>query len=289
MKHGRNNNLVKIVKRNEKVCVVKSFGDSAFELDKFTRELSFYKSCNGAQCRYVPKLYDYSRTTRKIYIEKIEEIKPIAFTIEFYNAALEFIGEINRSKLHFNSDVYAQENLIDRSSLHKYLVQRYSKIDLPNKYVPLGFDAKFKKTIQELESVSIDFGPLLVNPSDIGLHNALHSDDQYYFIDFEYAGFDTFAKLAYDFYLHPANYQNLVDPKTFFSDLSCALGIPNQKYDLRIGELFCMWWVIRLINQLQPSLIKHKMAMKIINHNELPLYVEQRVKLINKYWDMCNA
>lgn len=289
MKHGGNNNSVTISHRNGKDCVVKSFGESEFELDKFVRELSFYTSCNDAQCKFVPELYDVDKSKRQIYLEKINSSQPVTFTSEFYRAALEFIGEINRSKNYFNYKIVAQENLINRKSLLNYLVQRYNQLESLNNYVPVGFDKKFKQTIQELELNFPDFGAPLINPSDIGVHNALYSEGRYYFIDFEYSGVDSFAKLAYDFYLHPANFQKLVDEITFFSDLSCVLGVPTQKFDIRIAKLFGLWWVLRLVNQLRSTVINEKVAAKIILKTDVQSYVEQRVKLVKNYWDFLNA
>lgn len=289
MKHGANNHHVKNSFFEGKVCIEKTYGASEQELLKYQRELYFYKFCNKLSCPYVPELYGASELKRSIYIEKVGGASENQFSRNFFIRSLEFIKFLNKHSSTYSNSMLAQEHLGSPHCLSEYLKSRFKQSLGSEIYFPVDFTMIAAKIIKNSSDKIFNFGPRVLNPSDIGLHNALCDNGIYKFIDFEYAGIDYFAKLAYDYYLHPSNFQNEIDLIEFFEQLSEALEIPHQKVDEEIFRLFSLWWVLRLLNHLSPGALSAKLEMNLLSASELPNYISQREELISRYWGYVNA
>ncbi len=95
-----------------------------------------------------------------------------------------------------------------------------------------------------------------ISPSDFGFHNALATADRgICFIDFEYAGWDDPAKLAGDFFSHPAV---PVDATHFDSFVETAMAYSRRPADLaaRARILFPVFqtkWCCIILNEFLPD------------------------------------
>jgi hypothetical protein len=289
MKHGGNNHIVENIYYQGKFCIEKKFGASDSELLKFRRELSFYEFCKKIHCTKVPKLFGSSNVERIIYLERIEGRLVENFTKNFFASSIEFIGFINKKISLYDQSLLAQEHLTSPNCFSHYLTIRLVQALKNKRYLPTGFKNTAEKYIEMACNQKFNLGPLVVNPSDLGTHNTLEASGSYIFIDFEYAGIDTFAKLAYDYYLHPSNLQDEINLNEFFNMLSGALNIPTQIPNEQVFKLFSIWWVLRLLNNLDPEILKSKLETNLINKEAIPNYIQQRVDLISKYWGYLNA
>lgn len=289
MKHGANNHAIKSSLFEGRDCIVKTYGNSEQELLKYQREVHFYEFCNKLNCAYVPKLYGVSEFSRIIFIEKIVGSPVLNFSSNFFTSSLEFIKYLNKYKSAYRTSFLAQENLVSPSNLCVYLKSRLEQASSSKLYFPDNFTNIAEIIIKNSSEKFLNFGPIVLNPSDIGTHNAIQVGEFYKFIDFEYAGIDSFAKLAYDYYLHPANFQNEVSLPKFFAKLSDALEIPHQKVDEEIFRLFSLWWVLRLLNHLSPAALKVRLELNLLKKTDIVDYTQQRVELISRYWGNVNA
>ncbi len=97
-------------------------------------------------------------------------------------------------------------------------------------------------------------GERCISPSDFGFHNALRSAEQFYFIDFEYAGWDDPAKLVCDFFCQPA----VPVPRRFFDEFahSVASLSPNPEEVIHrirlLRPIYEMKWLAILLNEFLP-------------------------------------
>ena len=66
-------------------------------------------------------------------------------------------------------------------------------------YHPKGLIHFLNITINQLATENIDYGILIANPSDLGLHNMFIRKNEVIFYDFEYAGKDSYIKCLFDF------------------------------------------------------------------------------------------
>lgn len=96
---------------------------------------------------------------------------------------------------------------------------------LEGEFMPF-FDGVKKETERKAEKFGIDIDEKLhkskrtLSVSDFGFHNAIRSDnDQLFFFDFEYYGWDDPAKMIADFYLQPAVPVPLSYRERFFGEL----------------------------------------------------------------------
>jgi hypothetical protein len=94
-----------------------------------------------------------------------------------------------------------------------------------------------------------------ISPSDFGFHNALlDARGQYWFLDFEYAGWDDPAKLVCDFFCQP----ELPVPLRFFDAVVAAIARPTADpvwHERRIRLLWPVYelkWACILLNEFLP-------------------------------------
>ncbi len=99
-------------------------------------------------------------------------------------------------------------------------------------------------------------GDRCISPSDFGFHNAIvDADGQYYFIDFEYAGWDDPAKLVCDFFCQKAVPVPLSHFRMFISQLSGMLSLSNQHQDViaLLLPVYQIKWCCIVLNDFLPA------------------------------------
>jgi hypothetical protein len=98
--------------------------------------------------------------------------------------------------------------------------------------------------------------PRCVSPSDFGFHNALATRNRgICFIDFEYAGWDDSAKMAGDFFLHPAvpvdmtYYDRFLDTTLSYAPQSASLAARARL----LHPVFQTKWCCIILNDFLPA------------------------------------
>ena len=99
-------------------------------------------------------------------------------------------------------------------------------------------------------------GDRCISPSDFGFHNAIvDADGQYYFIDFEYAGWDDPAKLVCDFFCQKAVPVPLCHFRMFISQLSGMLSLSDEHQGViaLLLPVYQIKWCCILLNDFLPT------------------------------------
>jgi hypothetical protein len=95
-----------------------------------------------------------------------------------------------------------------------------------------------------------------ISPSDFGFHNALlDTEGRYWFLDFEYAGWDDPAKLVCDFFCQPAR----PVPPELFDTLATEVSRGFDDPDWHLKRMRLLWpvfelkWACILLNEFLPE------------------------------------
>jgi hypothetical protein len=148
------------------------------------------------------------------------------------------------------------------SSLFVYSKQIYDKLDQYGEKFPLAI-------IFEYKTLSL---------SDIGIHNIIRNSDKDYFIDFEFFGYDSCAKMFGDFFLHPRNFFS--SERILHSMLDLPLAEDRLKKEVWISlPLLSLKWA--LITLGRSERINHADSLSIPKQNELQL----KCDLYLRYFD----
>lgn len=138
------------------------------------------------------------------------------------------------------------------SSLFFYAKQIYDKLDEYGKKFPTI-------TLFEYKTLSL---------SDIGIHNMIRNFGKDYFIDFEFFGYDSCAKMFGDFFLHP---RNIFASKSILRNI---LNLPLEEDRLRREiwislPLLSLKWALITLGRAER--ISHANSFSIPKQNELQL------------------
>ena len=230
----------------------------------------------------MPKLLNYDKTKKYIYLSFFKGNKPNAFTKKHLNNFINFFHKIN-SNNHKNLPS-AAESFSSSNGLKKLIINRINQVDLEGKHHPKKLYKISKKVLVDLKT-NFDVGPSILNPSDFGLHNYLQNKNQFVFFDFEYSGNDCLLKCVMDFILHPANKFNLKNIKkisTLFSDVN---DFSNMQINSKIIRIFVFWWILRLLNNLNDNNLSLKIKNGLLKDNELNIFIKKRIHYINKFYN----
>jgi hypothetical protein len=197
----------------------------------------------------------------EIALKSIFEI--INKLLELSKNGLQFDNAIDAafSTLEIQAQIKERVRNLD-SSLFVYSRQIYDKLDQYGEKFPLAI-------IFEYKTLSL---------SDIGIHNILRNSDKDYFIDFEFFGYDSCAKMFGDFFLHPRNFFS--SEKILHSMLDLPLAEDRLKKEVWISlPLLSLKWA--LITLGRSERINHADSLSISKQNELQL----KCDLYLRYFD----
>ena len=222
-----NNNIIVIKNRKKKYVLKKYFNETL----RLKREIYFLNYCKLINYKNCPKIIYYSEKLNYSILNYIDG-EPLSNSkktnknlIEAYQA---FINSINCNS-SFDYKMTAKESAF---SIKQHLSIIKSRLDL---YLGLSkkisndcfeilsllnfqFNLLVKKNHKELRNLSNMINPI-ISPSDVGFHNTLFNDKEYFFVDFEYSGLDDPAKMICDFFLQPRFEFNLNDSESFTNNL----------------------------------------------------------------------
>lgn len=104
--------------------------------------------------------------------------------------------------------------------------------------------------------------------SDIGIHNIIRNSDRDYFIDFEFFGYDSCAKMFGDFFLHP---RNIFSSEAILRNmLDLPLAVDRLKKEVWISlPLLSLKWALIALGRSER--VNHTNSLSIPKRNELQL------------------
>ena len=138
------------------------------------------------------------------------------------------------------------------SSLFFYVKQIHDKLDQYGEKYPTV-------TLFEYKTLSL---------SDIGVHNIIRNSGKDHFIDFEFFGYDSCAKMLGDFFLHPRNIFTSERILHNMLDLPLAEGRLKKEILISLPLLSLKWALITLG---RADRINHLDSFSISKQNELQL------------------
>jgi hypothetical protein len=203
-----------LIKSSESTMVLKSYQQVSDNHGRFVREKLFLEFCLEKEIFCVPKIIDYDYKSKQILLEYLGNSDELEISTGVCVALFEFVKRLNE-----NSDekfYYAKDAYLDKMNICLDIqrrIQRISKMQLTsplklyfgevtNNFLKSSFRALDKQPSQSgLETKLVRF----ISPSDVGLHNMLFIKKRYYFIDFEYSGYDNPLKFFCDFVANPSN------------------------------------------------------------------------------------
>lgn len=206
--------------------------------------------------------------------------------LDFIYQSIFFVKELNkRVKNHHNLHLFsnASEACLSGEDLSMQIDQRLQNlkkvgsIEL-DEFLNKCFLPKYEYFILRAKSMLGDsFAKTLekrfqiLSPSDFGSHNAIVSENQqYYFYDFEYFGFDDPVKLVSDYLWHPG--MTLNDQlKTKWLQLTWELFGEDPQYMDRLSAynpLLGLRWCLIMLNEFLPNRLSFREHSGRINNTD---------------------
>ncbi len=219
---GGNNRVFTVTVDDRKLVVKWYYRHLSDKRDRLKAEYTFLSCMKKAGIRCVPQPVACNAERGIGIYEHVHGRRLLANEIDArcVDLATEFFQRLN----HATTRVIAQE-LPDASeacfsfAAHFNMVDaRIDKLDTIPGGLNIDREARdfsaalrdrwqtVKSAIQRKARIDIEqtLAERCISPSDFGFHNALVNDEGICFLDFEYAGWDDPAKMAGDFFSHPA-------------------------------------------------------------------------------------
>ena len=258
---------------------------------RFEREVSFYKFLSENRISNVPKIVFIRPDVKEIDISFFEGETLDKGTINDLRNFSLFTAELNNKNITneiLQNLPNAAESFFSQSELARCIEHRLNAIDL-SQIDGIFSEERFILLKNHIEHINqkcqFDIGGHVVNPSDLGLHNYLVNNNSHCFVDFEYSGRDCAAKLLYDFSLHPKNKFQGLNAKEIFKILARHLD-STISFDNRLAQIFCFWWILRLLISLTSKQALKRMQFRDFNFKQKECYFRERINNL-KYFDRC--
>lgn len=279
-----NHKLQKIVE-NDVECLKKSFDNSNEQQLKLKREIYFYKYCEIVGINKVPKLLNFNNNS--ITIEFINGNNLKSLDLKSLSYFTSFIIDLNSSN-YKNTVKYnfcGVESVLSKNNLFENLIKRSLNLSETKRYHPRDLMKVIKNHLDLFFSEQINVGHIIVSPSDFGLHNFILNGELPYFFDFEYSGTDSILKCILDFVLHPANKIEFEDVDLYIKKFKCHLNLNDFIISTFTVNIFCIWWIMRLLNSISSKSIDFRMAKGLILLEEKDEFIENRISNIQKFYN----
>ncbi len=279
-----NHKLEKLIFNNEE-CLKKTFSNSEEQQAKLKREISFYNYCEKKNLNNVPKLFHFDENSIIIQFVNGIQLEQINFrNIHYFTDFIDGLNFVKNVKIS-NYDYYGGESVLTKSGLLQNLKIRSLNLSESKMYHPKNFDVIIKNHLRLFSSEKINVGKIIVSPSDFGLHNFILNGKSPYFFDFEYSGTDSILKCILDFVLHPANKIEFDDLDSYINKFLDNLSIDDFKISKYTVNIFCIWWIMRLLNSITNKSIDARIAKGVILVNEKEGFIESRINNIQKFYN----
>jgi hypothetical protein len=177
------------------------------------------------------------------------------------------------------------ESVLTKSGLLHNLKNRSLNLSESKMYHPKKFDLIVNNHLRLFSLEKINVGQIILSPSDFGVHNFILNEKSPYFFDFEYSGNDSILKCILDFVLHPANKIEFDDLDSYINKFLDNLSIDDFKISKYTINIFCIWWIMRLLNSITKKSIDTRIAKGVILVNEREEFIESRISNIQKFYN----
>jgi len=168
---------------------------------RYQREIFFYTTF-GEVIDAQATLIASSNEAKCLLLRFFKGARLNAVSEDYVKSAVKFFEKLNAQDVNSKMPL-AAEPAFAITDFHA-IVQR--RIESEVFYISNIMDC-VNQVSKALSDIKIDKYDLPVNkiysPSDFGVHNTLFSGNKYYFIDFEYAGIDSYWKFLCDFFAQP--------------------------------------------------------------------------------------
>lgn len=111
-----------------------------------------------------------------------------------------------------------------------------------------------ERSVLKVYKTSDEASEPILSPSDFGFHNSMRCGDDLYFVDFEYAGWDSPVKLICDFICQPQKPVSTVQATQFEDTLFCYFNWPKRVKDqvACLLPLHRIKWCCIMLNEFIP-------------------------------------
>lgn len=278
-----NHKLEKLIFNNVE-CLKKTFDNSEEQQAKLKREICFYQYCEKKGLINVPKLFHFDENSILIQFIKGIQLEQIDLNNIHY-----FTDFINRLNFHNNEKKidYAfcgGESVLTKNGLLQNIKIRALNLPQSKSYHPKNFDSIINSHLNLFSSEKINVGKIIVSPSDFGLHNFILNKQSPYFFDFEYSGTDSILKCILDFILHPANKIEFEHLDSYINKFINSLAVDDFKISKYTINIFCIWWIMRLLDSITTKSIDTRIANGLILVNEKEGFIESRISNIQRFY-----
>jgi thiamine kinase-like enzyme len=236
--------------------ILKSYGKLIDGEERFMRERSLLEHCAKSGINNVPKMIDYDFNSRQILLEYLGHSAETTMSLDVCKALFDFIKSLNKNSnenLSYAKDAYL-ENMNVFTDIQGR-IKRLKQFNLPKVVYPFFEEvcAYFFNSCGELEGLNQFDSELfvkkekIVSPSDVGLHNMLFINNKFYFIDFEYSGYDNPIKFFGDLIANPDNHVSdslIPDMIKMFHEY---LGLNLEVQMPEISKYFRIKWCLIII------------------------------------------
>lgn len=225
---GRNNRVFCIIFPGGSKALLKAYFRHPNDArNRLKAEFSFMEFAWGKNIRCLPKpiAADFMNNIGLYEFIEGRKIESSEINHEKIRQALDFFSEINRHKENQeakNLPVASEAcfSIDDNLNHVKKRIEKLNRISSSSKvnrkalsFLKNSIIPEWEKSIRHLESFLHTYGigknnkispeETCISPSDFGFHNALLKNNNLFFIDFEYAGWDDTAKMICDFFCQP--------------------------------------------------------------------------------------
>jgi len=276
-----NNQIFEIVDSNNHKYLLKSYFSSRDDKrNRAKTEFSALKLLNSEGFEQVPQCYYFDDENQFAYYQFIES----DLSREWDNLSLavsQFVIQLNHLyqkkglsdyplaadsrqnfKDYFNKIEQRQDAILagcdnseDLQSIESFIIEKF----LPFKEQILARTRNKLALLGKDISASFSEQTLTLNPSDLGVHNMLHSLGNSFFIDFEYFGLDDPAKMLADLF-HHAQKGLTINEKWFVFEQyieKCGSEELIERFDL-VVDLIGLEWVLIVLNIAAPGVLARR-------------------------------
>ena len=278
-----NHKLEKLIFNNIE-CLKKTFDNSEEQQAKLKREICFYKYCEKKSLINVPKVFYFDENS--ILIQFIKGIQLEQIDLNNIHYFTDFINGLNfhNNEKKIDYAFCGGESVLTKNGLLQNLKIRALNLPQSRLYHPKKFDSIINKHLKLFSLEKINVGKIILSPSDFGLHNFILNEKSPYFFDFEYSGTDSILKCILDFVLHPANKIEFDDLDLYINNFTNSLGVDDFKISKYTINIFCIWWIMRLLNSITNKSIDARIANGLILVHEKDEFIESRISNIQKFY-----
>jgi len=218
IRSGRNSAVFKVSSGNDNWIIKNYFIHKSDKRDRLNNEYKFLNFLYQTECQSVAKPIAYDEKKQLALFTYLRGIRPYKITEWHIDQATNFIIYLNHlSKHHANAKAIdkAAEACLDLGEHLQIVDLRFEKfkniqpecdesIEILNwvrnilypSWIKIRSNIFGKKITSNIQQITL-------SPSDFGFHNTLEYRNTLSFVDFEYAGWDSTAKLVCDFICQP--------------------------------------------------------------------------------------